>query len=34
MEKLRNNPHFAVIVFVAIFVASVYMLLADKAMAR
>ncbi len=34
MEKLRNNSHFAVIVFVAVFVASIFMLLADKAMAR
>jgi hypothetical protein len=34
MEKIRDNPRWGAIVFAVVFVASVFMLLADNAMAR
>lgn len=34
MEKLRDKSRWGMIVFAAVFVASVFMLLADDAMAR
>jgi hypothetical protein len=34
MEKVRDNPRWGVMVFVMVFVASVLLLLADKAAAR
>jgi hypothetical protein len=34
METSRDKSHFGVIVFLAVFVASIFMLLADKAAAR
>jgi preprotein translocase subunit SecE len=34
MEKLHDNSRWGVIVFAVVFVASVFMLLADNAMAR
>lgn len=34
MQTSRDKSHFGVIVFLAVFVASIFMLLADKAAAR
>jgi hypothetical protein len=34
MEKVRDNPRWGVMVFVTVFVASVFLLLADKAATR
>jgi hypothetical protein len=34
MEKVRDNPRWGVVLFVMVFVASVLLLLADKAATR
>ena len=34
MEQLVNKPSLGVVVFAVIFIASIFMLLADKAVAR
>jgi hypothetical protein len=34
METSRNKSHFGVIVFLVVFMASIFMLLADQAAAR